>query len=91
MALNHDVNHGDDDLYIIGAVSIMSQKSLYRPDDPSRPCRPKAGQGLVMIMMMMMMMKMVMMVKMMMIMMMILTMMMIMKRKELQRAQLAAV
>ena len=29
----------------------MSQKWLYRPDDPSRPCRPKAGQGLVIIMM----------------------------------------
>ena len=28
------------------------QLKLYRPDDPSRPCRPKAGQGLVMMMMM---------------------------------------
>ena len=25
------------------------QLELYRPDDPSRPCRPKAGQGLVMM------------------------------------------
>ena len=41
-----DDDDDDDDLYIIGAVSIMSQKSLYRPDDPSRPCRPKAGQGI---------------------------------------------
>ena len=25
------------------------KSKLYRPDDPSRPCRPKAGQGLVMM------------------------------------------
>ena len=25
---------------------------MYPPDDPTRPCRPKAGQGLVMITMM---------------------------------------
>ena len=24
---------------------------MYRPDDPTRPCQPKAGQGIVMIMM----------------------------------------
>ena len=24
---------------------------MYPPDDPTRPCRPKAGQGLVIIMM----------------------------------------
>ena len=29
---------------------------MYPPDDPTRPCRPKAGQGLVMMMMMMMLM-----------------------------------
>ena len=27
---------------------------MYPPDDPTRPCRPKAGQGLVMMMMMIM-------------------------------------
>ena len=33
---------------------------MYPPDDPTRPCRPKAGQGLVMMMMMMMMLLMIM-------------------------------
>ena len=39
---------------------------MYPPDDPTRPCRPKAGQGLVMMMMMMMLMMMMMMMAMMM-------------------------
>ena len=39
---------------------------MYPPDDPTRPCRPKAGQGLVMMMMMMMMTMMEMMMVMMM-------------------------
>ena len=37
---------------------------MYPPDDPTRPCRPKAGQGLVMMMMMIMMMVMIMMMAM---------------------------
>ena len=57
--VDDDVEDNDDDgddLYIIGAVRLSvcgSQKSIFPPDDLSRPCRPKAGQGLVMMMMMM--------------------------------------
>ena len=37
---------------------------MYPPNDPTRPCRPKAGQGLVIIMMIKMIMMMVMMIMM---------------------------
>ena len=32
---------------------------MYPPDNPTRPCRPKAGQGLVIMMMMMVMVMMI--------------------------------
>ena len=55
--VDDDVEDNDDDgddLYIIGAVRLSvcgSQKSIFPPDDLSRPCRPKASQGLLIIMM----------------------------------------